>query len=85
MSPDFSKIDRDNLIFPAYMSIDYIRVYQYPDEINYGCDPPNFPTTSYINRYIEAYTNPNITTWSNLPEDAGYNQPAPKNRLVDQC
>ncbi|CAE7159212.1 unnamed protein product [Rhizoctonia solani] len=34
----------------------------------------------YINRYIEAYTNPNLTTWVD-----DYKQNMPKNRLVDQC
>ncbi|KIM32090.1 glycoside hydrolase family 16 protein [Serendipita vermifera MAFF 305830] len=84
MSPGFSSIDAI-LPLPATMSVDYIRVYQYPDAINYGCDPPNFPTSSYINRFIEAYTNPNLTTWSNPPEEAGYGQAMPKNRLIDTC
>ncbi len=43
------------------MHVDYIRVYQQKDSINYGCDPVGFPTSNYINQYIEAYTNPNIT------------------------
>ncbi|KIM32094.1 glycoside hydrolase family 16 protein [Serendipita vermifera MAFF 305830] len=84
MSPKFSDID-PVMPLPATMSVDYVRVYQYPDQINYGCDPVDYPTTSYINRYIEAYTNPNLTTWSSLPEAAGYNQPFPKNRLIDTC
>jgi hypothetical protein len=50
MSPGFSDIDFTNIRLPAHMSIDYVRIYQYPDEINYGCDPPNYPTSSYINR-----------------------------------
>ena len=31
-------------------------------------------------RYIEAYTNPNLTTWVD-----DYKQVIPKNRLVDNC
>lgn len=31
-------------------------------------------------RYIEAYTNPNLTTWTN-----DYDQPFPKNRFLGQC
>jgi beta-glucanase (GH16 family) len=85
MSPGFSSIDFANLPLPAHMSIDYIRIYQYPDAINYGCDPPNFPTSSYINRFIEAYTNPNLTTWTATPELSGYDQPFPKNSLIDTC
>lgn len=102
MSPGFSSIDFENLPMPAHMSIDYVRVYQYEDAINYGCDPPNYPTSNYINKYvtvlmtrcivsdsiysfIEAYTNPNITTWTNPPEEGGYGQTFPKNRLIDTC
>jgi beta-glucan synthesis-associated protein KRE6 len=62
------------------MSVDYIRVYQPSDAINIGCDPPEFPTKTYIDRYIEAYTNPNFTTWTD-----GYGQPMPKNSFLGQC
>lgn len=81
------------------MRLDYVRVYQHPDKINIGCDPPERPTSAYINtcvvpilhctvlthvlshcRYIEAYTNPLLTTW----ED-DYHQTVPKNKLIDQC
>ena len=43
------------------MHVDYIRVYQPKNAINIGCDPVGFPTSNYINNYIEAYTNPNLT------------------------
>ena len=33
-----------------------------------------------FHRYIEAYTNPNLTTWRN-----DYNQPFPKNSFLGQC
>ncbi|CCA69988.1 related to KRE6-beta-1,6-glucan synthetase [Serendipita indica DSM 11827] len=85
MSHGFSNIDFANLQMPGHMSVDYVRVYQYPDDINYGCDPPNYPTSSYINRFIEAYTNPNITQWATSPEEGGYGQKVPKNRLIDTC
>ncbi|KAJ7082214.1 beta-glucan synthesis-associated protein-domain-containing protein [Mycena belliarum] len=32
-------------------------------EQNIGCNPPDFPTTDYINNHLEAYSNPNITLW----------------------
>jgi hypothetical protein len=49
MSPGFSgHIDFDQLTLPAYMKIDWIRVYQYEDDMNFGCDPPNYPTSNYI-------------------------------------
>lgn len=80
MSTNFGTPDFEHLVFPAVMSVDYIRVYQDPAKINVGCDPEDFPTMEYINTYIEAYTNPNLTTWV---ED--YGQPFPKNKLVDGC
>ncbi|PVF97040.1 concanavalin A-like lectin/glucanase [Serendipita vermifera] len=79
ISHGFSPIS-DNLRYPAEMHVDYIRVYQHKDAINYGCDPEGYPTTSYINQYIEAYTNPNLTRW-----EQDYGQQWPKNRLIDQC
>lgn len=79
LSENFGDIDYANLEFPTHMLIDWVRVYQHPDRINIGCDPPGFPTNNYIERYIEAYTNPNITTWEQ------YGQAPIKNRLVDDC
>ncbi|GJE87669.1 glycoside hydrolase family 16 protein [Phanerochaete sordida] len=80
MSRNFGEVDLDHLTFPTTMKIDYIRVYQDPDHINYGCDPDDFPTQAYINTYIEAYTNPNLTTWRN-----DFGQPFPKNSFLGQC
>ena len=80
MSTNFGPVDLDHLTFPTTMKIDYIRVYQDPNSINYGCDPDDFPTESYINTYIEAYTNPNLTTWRN-----DFGQPFPKNKFLGQC
>ena len=34
----------------------------------------------YSLRYLEAYNNPNITTWVD-----GFGQPLPKNKLIDDC
>ncbi|KAK0475590.1 glycoside hydrolase family 16 protein [Armillaria luteobubalina] len=80
MSYNFGVVDTDHLTFPAAMSIDYIRVYQDPDNLNIGCNPADFPTAAYIETYNEAYSNPNLTTWVN-----DYGQAVPKNSLVDQC
>ncbi|TFK30804.1 beta-glucan synthesis-associated protein [Coprinopsis marcescibilis] len=80
ISENFGTVDFDHLAFPATMRIDYIRVYQPKDAINIGCSPKAFPTEAYINQYIEAYTNPNITTWKDQ-----YQQPFPKNRFLGQC
>ncbi|KAJ3516017.1 hypothetical protein NLJ89_g1393 [Agrocybe chaxingu] len=76
MSEGFGDVDVANLVFPGIMLVDYIRVYQRKGEINIGCDPPEFPTAKYIDTYKEAYTNNNLTIWSQ------YGEPWPKNRLM---
>jgi hypothetical protein len=98
ISPNFAIIDTADLVFPATLRIDWIRVYQPTNAINIGCDPKDYPTSAYINeyapiyadaflvphdpsfRYIEAYTNPNLTTWQ-----GDFNQPFPKNKLKVSC
>ena len=51
--------------FPNYLRIDYVRVYQRNDGSgSLGCDPEDYPTKDYIERHMEVYTNPNITTWA---------------------
>ncbi|KIY69279.1 glycoside hydrolase family 16 protein [Cylindrobasidium torrendii FP15055 ss-10] len=80
MSYNFGSVDLEHIIFPAIMLIDYIRIYQDPDNINVGCDPEDFPTAEYINTYSEAYNNPNLTTWKD-----DYKQTVPRNSLVDGC
>ncbi|PPQ64906.1 hypothetical protein CVT24_008246 [Panaeolus cyanescens] len=75
-SSNFGHLDLENLIFPATMSIDYIRVYQPKSAVNIGCDPKNFPTAKYIETYKHIYTNPNLTTWEQTGE------PWPKNRRM---
>ncbi|KAL7285393.1 hypothetical protein ACG7TL_000488 [Trametes sanguinea] len=80
MSKNFGTVDFDHLQFPSTLRVDYIRVYQDPDNINISCDPPDFPTAAYINEYIEAYTNPLLTTWV---DDFG--QTIPKNKMVTGC
>jgi len=52
MSHNFGAVDIPNLVFPAHMYVDYIRVYQHPDHINIGCDPKEFPTKAYIDEYV---------------------------------
>ncbi|EDR09611.1 glycoside hydrolase family 16 protein, partial [Laccaria bicolor S238N-H82] len=74
-SLNFGSINFDQLVLPAVMSIDYIRVYQPKNAVNIGCDPAAFPTAQYIQTYSNVYTNPNITTWKEAQ------QPWPKNRL----
>ncbi|KAI0071689.1 beta-glucan synthesis-associated [Panus rudis PR-1116 ss-1] len=81
ISSNWQKIDLSTMIFPAEYLVDYVRVYQRSGHINYGCDPKDYPTADYISRHQEAYTNPNLTYWSQAePVGAGY--PWPKNSLV---
>ncbi|KAJ7059441.1 beta-glucan synthesis-associated protein-domain-containing protein [Mycena amicta] len=80
ISPSFGFIDFAHLVFPATMRIDWIRVYQPADRINIGCDPKEMPTKAYIDTYLDAYTNPNYTTWT---DDFG--QPVPRNSLAGDC
>lgn len=80
MSENFGTVDLDHLVFPATMLVDYIRVYQHEDAINIGCDPEDFPTKAYIEKFPEAYANANLTTWVN-----DYHKPWPKNKLEDGC
>jgi hypothetical protein len=59
MSETFGVVDIQNLQFPAYMFIDYIRVYQRPSNISVGCSPPGYPTEQWIACHKENYmTNP---------------------------
>ncbi|EGX46454.1 hypothetical protein AOL_s00109g26 [Orbilia oligospora ATCC 24927] len=61
------------------MYIDYVRIYQPEGSEMITCDPPGYPTTEYIKKHMNAYTNPNITSWSK----AGYT--FPKNTLMNDC
>ncbi|KAL9715895.1 hypothetical protein Ac2012v2_000338 [Leucoagaricus gongylophorus] len=80
MSTNFGPVDVEHLKFPTTMRVDWVRVYQPVNQINIGCDPIDFPTQAYINQYIEAYTNPNLTTWVD-----DFKQPWPKNKYLGQC
>ncbi|KIK62288.1 glycoside hydrolase family 16 protein [Collybiopsis luxurians FD-317 M1] len=80
MSENFGTVDFEHLTFPNHLRVDYVRVYQDPQNINIGCDPTDFPTADYINTYLEAYTNPNLTTWVD-----DFKQPWPKNSFVESC
>ena len=50
ISPNFGFIDFEHLTFPTTMSVDYVRVYQNPDNINIGCEPDGYPTQDYITK-----------------------------------
>lgn len=48
---------------PGFMRIDYVRIYQDPDEESVTCDPPGYETTQYIKDHPVAYNNMNVTSW----------------------
>lgn len=79
MAPSFQQQDFMHLQFPSKMYIDYVRVYQRSDAPGIGCDPSNRPTANYIQSHLNAYSNPNLTTWA----QAGYQ--FPRNSLYNGC
>ncbi|KIJ62624.1 glycoside hydrolase family 16 protein [Hydnomerulius pinastri MD-312] len=80
LAPSFQEQDFMHMQFPSAMYVDYVRVYQREGVLNgVTCDPPNYPTSAYINSHLNAYSNPNITTW----EQAGYKFPT--NKMSTTC
>lgn len=65
MSMSFAALNLTGLapLMPATMRFDYVRIYQDPNEENVSCDPPGYPTTDYIAKHLNAYTNANLTMW----------------------
>ncbi|KAJ6527706.1 beta-glucan synthesis-associated protein-domain-containing protein [Mycena capillaripes] len=63
ISSNWQNIDLSTMVFPAEMLVDYVRVYQRDGETNVGCNPPDYPTTDYIQNHYTAYANPNLTQW----------------------
>lgn len=79
ISNNWAYIDWNAIHFPVHMRVDFVRVYQPEDQINMTCDPEDYPTYDYIENHLDAYMNPNLTSWSS----AGYK--VPKNHLVHGC
>ncbi|KAH3684549.1 hypothetical protein WICPIJ_004439 [Wickerhamomyces pijperi] len=79
VSNSWAYIDWPSIVFPAIMQIDYVRVYQPSDAISVTCDPSDYPTYDYIQSHLNAYTNPNLTSWNG----AGYE--FPKDSLTGNC
>ncbi|KAL8277275.1 hypothetical protein RQP46_010344 [Phenoliferia psychrophenolica] len=84
LSTSFTTISKD-LVYPAVMRIDYIRVYQPKGKINIGCSPPLYPTADYIANNLAAYSNPNLTTYAQFRESVNEDTAFPKNRLTATC
>ncbi|QLL32994.1 hypothetical protein HG536_0D05160 [Torulaspora globosa] len=79
ISNNWAYIDWQYIFFPVTMSIDYVRIYQPNGSVDMTCDPASHPTYDYIQAHLNAYMNPNLTTW----EEAGYT--FPKNILTGNC
>ncbi|KAI9884492.1 MAG: hypothetical protein M1823_003707 [Watsoniomyces obsoletus] len=81
MAEGFAGIDFANLAktLPAILRFDYVRIYQDEDNESVTCDPPGYETTAYINAHLDAYNNPNKTTWDSTRHKW------PKNSFVDGC
>ncbi|ESK95791.1 glycoside hydrolase family 16 protein [Moniliophthora roreri MCA 2997] len=82
MAASFQAQDYKHMQFPAHMYIDYVRIYQREgtrSSDGLTCDPPSHPTKNYIDKHIQAYTNPNLTTWA----QAG--NTFPRNSKFDGC
>ncbi|KAJ7905030.1 glycoside hydrolase family 16 protein [Mycena leptocephala] len=73
MSTNFGTVDLEHLTFPTTLKLDYVRVYQYADSINIGCDP-------LTSRHNNTSIHPNLTTWVD-----DYGQTIPKNSFLGQC
>ncbi|KAI9469495.1 hypothetical protein LPJ78_000302 [Coemansia sp. RSA 989] len=71
ISNSFAYVSPD-LQFPAKMYVDYVRLYQDPDNIRLSCDPPDRPTGKYIQNHPRAYYNANLTRW----KQTGYAWPS---------
>ncbi|WFC97770.1 hypothetical protein MYAM1_000489 [Malassezia yamatoensis] len=86
VSSNFGSVDWKKLGegWPFEMAVDWVRVYQDPDAYDVGCDTEDYPTKDYIDRHIEAYTNPNLTIWGYTPKEGGYQSPWPKNKLYSK-
>lgn len=82
LSHNWQDIDPATMLFPAAMLVDYVRVYQRANETNVGCSPAAYPTAEYIAAHMDAYSNPNLTSWAGPgPASAGYSWP--KNALYE--
>ncbi|TDL14840.1 beta-glucan synthesis-associated [Rickenella mellea] len=87
ISESFQNVDLTSMTFPAELLIDYVRVYQRDGHENVGCNPKDYPTTDYINRHLDAYTNANLTGWNTGTSagTAGAGYSFPKNSMYTGC
>ena len=79
LSNSWAYIDWPQLLFPNFMRVDYVRVYQPSDQVSTTCDPSDYPTYNYIQEHLNAYMDPNLTSWA----QAGY--AFPPTQLLNEC
>ena len=48
-------IDFEHLTSLTVMSVDYVKMYQNPDNANTRCNPNGFPTQAYINKCVSLF------------------------------
>ncbi|KAI9596759.1 beta-glucan synthesis-associated [Syncephalis fuscata] len=65
MSNGFGPVDLQRAVFPATMYVDYIRIYQDPDNIDVTCDPKDRPTAQYIKDHPKLYNDASIHEFKN--------------------
>jgi len=59
----------DGKHWPARFYVDYVRVWQIEDEMNIGCNPPDYPTKTYIQNNHEWYGEPALPSgYDTCPE-----------------
>lgn len=65
ISSSFTMLNMTGLapLLPATMRIDYVRIYQDPDNLSVTCDPEGMETTGYIRKHRDVYQNANLTSW----------------------
>jgi beta-glucanase (GH16 family) len=65
LSKGFAYVDTGGLelLMPATMRVDYVRIYQEQGMESVTCDPPGYETTQYIAEHSAAYQNANLTLW----------------------
>ena len=99
MSPGFQQQDYEHMTFPAYMYVDYVRVYQregLDTDQSIGCDPSKRPTADYIAKYVSSLSCLPIKLTILLSHAPAYNNPNyttwaqagynfPLNSLYDGC
>ncbi|KZV93040.1 SKN1-domain-containing protein [Exidia glandulosa HHB12029] len=83
VSSSFQTVDMTAMTFPSYFLIDYVRVYQRKGSSDsaIGCDPPEYPTSKYIEDHLDVYMNPNLSFWS----QTSYTVPLNKMRNPGSC